>query len=346
MALGLQKLFYRLGLGSKINILFSSSISLKLFLSIVFCLMIVYLSIRGIEFNIIEQKFSQIDLFYLSIAFLLFLFIVVLRIYRLWLLVSQLKKISIKEIALAHNVGFLIVVLLPFRLGEYYRSYLIAQKMDKSTHAILPVVILERSADVLVILIILMVTFIHYSIPLFGKLFLFGVPALLILLGIFCFNKYFLNSVNFLNHISFYEKFLKALSEFKMGMSQLSTIKVIIKSFLITTVIWVITVVAIYFLLRGTQVCTDIYGASLVLVVTIFGISVPTSPAFLGNFQFASMSALIYLNINKSEAFFFANVYYVIAVGTYVILGCVCLPFVNISNQWWMQINQKRVLKN
>ena len=72
-------------------------------------------------------------------------------------------------------------------------------------------------------------------------------------------------------------------------------------------------------------------SAFVVLIVMAIGVSVPTAPGLLGNFQFACILALSIFNISKADAVAFSISYYIFGVGTYILLGLVFIPLTDFS---------------
>ena len=75
----------------------------------------------------------------------------------------------------------------------------------------------------------------------------------------------------------------------------------------------------------------SLLSAFVVLVINIIGISLPTGPGMLGNFQFSCIVALALFDITKEHAFGFSMAYYVFGIGIIILLGLMSLPFVKVS---------------
>jgi uncharacterized membrane protein YbhN (UPF0104 family) len=71
--------------------------------------------------------------------------------------------------------------------------------------------------------------------------------------------------------------------------------------------------------------------ALIVMSINTIGIAFPAGPGMIGNFQYSCMVALDLFNTDKTLAFAFANIYYLIGMGLTVILGLVLLPSLHLS---------------
>jgi glycosyltransferase 2 family protein len=66
-------------------------------------------------------------------------------------LLSGLERVSFKPLNEASGIGFMMLILLPFRLGEFARPYLIAERSTIRRSAAMTTVVLERIVDGIII---------------------------------------------------------------------------------------------------------------------------------------------------------------------------------------------------
>lgn len=72
-------------------------------------------------------------------------------------LMSGLEKVPFKQLNEASAIGFMMLIILPFRLGEFARPFLIAQRSGIRRSAAMTSVVLERIIDGLIIAVLLRV---------------------------------------------------------------------------------------------------------------------------------------------------------------------------------------------
>ena len=70
-------------------------------------------------------------------------------------LLSGIEKVPFKQLNEASAIGFMMLVVLPFRLGEFARPFLIAQRSKVRRSAAMTTVVIERIADILIIAVLL-----------------------------------------------------------------------------------------------------------------------------------------------------------------------------------------------
>src|SRR5712692_4447115 len=80
---------------------------------------------------------------YLAILLLIHVF----RTLRWGYLLSGLEKVKFRQLNQASGIGFMMLLLLPFRLGEFARPFLIAQRSSIRRSAAMTSVVLERIVD-------------------------------------------------------------------------------------------------------------------------------------------------------------------------------------------------------
>lgn len=93
----------------------------------------------------------------LFIYFWMLVAIHVFRTLRWGNLLSGIEKVPFKQLNEASAIGFMMLVVLPFRLGEFARPFLIAQRSSVRRSAAMTTVVLERITDILVIAVLLQV---------------------------------------------------------------------------------------------------------------------------------------------------------------------------------------------
>ena len=226
--------------------------------------------------------------------------------------------------------------IIPFRIGEIVRPYLIKKKKDIPLSSAFATVFIERFFDILILIIFLYVNLFYLpDLPGFiiegGKIFL-GIILLTILFIVLLVFKTE-TAFRLINPIlkRFPEKYStfinNILKNFISGFAVISNIKSLFLVFIFSFLLWFINTVSLYLLFYLCNLKLPFIASLLVLVITALGISLPAAPGFLGNFQYASILALTYFNVPKTEAFAFSIVSYLAGVGIVILLGFIFLFF-------------------
>jgi uncharacterized protein (TIRG00374 family) len=117
----------------------------------------VWLAVRGVEWDEVLEAFSRVDLLVLVVYFLVAVAIQVLRIFRWGILLKPLGRIPLMRLFTAGAVGFMALMLLPLRLGEFARPILVAERGKIRISAALATVVVERVFDALAMTSLLVV---------------------------------------------------------------------------------------------------------------------------------------------------------------------------------------------
>jgi len=123
----------------------------------------------------------------------------------------------------------------------------------------------------------------------------------------------------------------KLIKTFINGLIVISNLKTILHTMVFSIIIWVLSALTIYYFLLSNNIDLPIYSSFVILFIMIIGISIPSAPGFLWNWQYACILALSIFNISKNDALAFSIVYYISAMGITILFGLLSLPFMNVS---------------
>lgn len=317
----------------------------KFLLGILISSVFIYFSIQYIDFSKILLGLKNARYVFLYPTVILIMCIPLLRSLRFGILLSPIEKISQKRLFPITCIGFMAIALFPMRLGELVRPYLVSTKNQIPFSSAIASIFIERALDLLILLFMLALVTINSNLPSwvvkagysFLLIFLFLLGSILVF--------YFKTETA----ISFLSPFLNKLPQrfrmkietlfkaFLVGFKIVGDKKKIMYTVCLTVLIWGLLGIATYTLFLFYNIRVPLLGAFVVLLITIIGISLPTAPGFLGNFQFSCIFALSLFHVQKTEAFSFSLIYYFLVVVNNILLGLFFLPFekfsfVNIKN--------------
>lgn len=317
----------------------------QLALGILVGVVFIYASIYGVSFDRVVAGLRNADyIFLVPTVFLLFA-ITVLRSIRLRTVLYPLKKIPQERIYSINCVGYMAVVLVPIRIGELFRSYLLSDKTDIPLSSVLAAVFIERLLDLIVLTAIVFFAVFNSEFPIWvvrsGYVFLAVFVVLLFLMYVFYYRtdssmKIILSLLNFLPQ-RVRVRIERLTRTFIEGLAVISSPKKFGLSFILSILIWVGAGLTIYSLFFFYGFKLSIVNALVVMVITIIGVSLPAVPASLGNFQLGCIVALSIFGVSKSDALSFSIVYYVLSMGVLMSLGLIFLPSMRLS---WKEIKQ------
>jgi hypothetical protein len=255
------------------------------------------------------------------------------------------------------SVGFMAILALPARLGEFVRPGLL-RKRGVSATAALGTVAVERIVDGLLV-----------SLFVFGAFFALRGPAspgwmmatAWAALGVFsaalvflvCALRWPAATVAFSLKMSLLPRFAPRLAatiegkllEMIRGFDVLRDRTNLLVFVAWSIVYWGANGAGVWVLARGFQLELSMVGAYAVMGLVAVGITLPNAPGLVGQFQWFTLLGLtLYLGSDANTphtalyatTFAFANVHYVLQVGWYVVCGAVGLatPWVSFHDLW------------
>lgn len=307
----------------------------KIIAGILLSLALVYLSVRGINFDETIESLKNIKL--LPVAGFVFIVLVMqfLRSYRWGVILRPLQKLDQFTLFAVTSVGFLAIAAIPARLGEFARPYLIAQKSEIKFSSALGTIFVERVLDSLAVISIMIISLTFMRLPdwMIKSSIIFFVIAFLLLIFIIIMLWKRQTASNIARRIfsKLPEKLAQKVDElihhFIDGFKIITDIKMLLYLLFLSALIWFVDVLAIYMLFMAFDFSLPFLAAVVLMIVLIAGIAIPTAPGYIGNWHFACILGLSIFGMAKSEAFSFAVVYHFLSIAIVVVLGILFMPY-------------------
>ncbi len=121
--------------------------ALQLTVSITISLFFLWLSLRGTNLAEVGHAIAAVDLRFVALHIASLLFIHLFRVLRWRLLLEPLKPAPLRTVNALSAVGFMAIILLPLRLGEFARPVLASRRLGIRSSAALASVVVERIVD-------------------------------------------------------------------------------------------------------------------------------------------------------------------------------------------------------
>jgi len=308
----------------------------KLIAGILIGIVLVYLSLRGIDFREVADGFRQIRVDYVLLFLAIVFCVQFLRSFRWGLMLRPLERVNQLSLFSVSSVGFLAIISLPVRLGELARPYLITKKSQIKMTAALGTILVERVCDSIAILVIFGVVL--FFIP-FLPLWLVRSALLVSLLTLIFMAVMMIMLMKrdaalkalapLINRLPerFAGKIDGLLHQLIDGFKIFSDFSLLLLVVLLSVLIWMINAAAIYTLFHAFAFNLSFTAATVTMIILLIGIAIPTAPGFIGNWHYACILGLTLFDVSKSEALTFAVIYHFLSIGIVVALGLIFLPF-------------------
>lgn len=245
------------------------------------------------------------------------------RTIRWGFLLSGMERVPFKKLNEASAIGFMMLLVLPFRLGEFARPYLIANRSSIRKSAAMTTVVLERIVDGLFIATLLRVLlfFVPNDSPgiqhvQWGSTLMFAVfgGGLAFLLFALWQQQLAVNLVRktagrFAPRLA--DKAAEIVDAFVGGMRRLPDAKRIAGFFITTCIYWALNGVGMTMMARAFGIHLTVFDGFVILSVLIVFLMIPAAPGMIGTFQAGAIMGLglfVPESIVNAQGLAYANV--------------------------------------
>jgi uncharacterized protein (TIRG00374 family) len=275
-------------------------------LSVTLGVVFIWLTFKGIDFNGLKTAFGKVSWWYIALYLAILTGVQFARTIRWGIMLEPVKKVSFGTLYRVSSLGFMALVLLPFRLGEFARPVLIHDKGGVSMSAAMATIVFERVLDAVTISVVLFITIL---ILLSGG---FPVPGWLVNSGVIFFLVFFVILIvcvfmylrpvliERLCHLMFgwiskgmEEKAVRISRNFITGLKILPDWRRNIVIFFYSMIYWGLNATGLYVMFvacdlrnASTGELLPYIAAYALLCMQVVGITIPSGPAFTGPFDY------------------------------------------------------------
>jgi len=302
-----------------------SGIQIRFVIGIVISLIALAILVALVDGQQVAAAFKQINILVVAPLGLLLVLALLGRAFA-WRVILK-EKISLLQSFLIINAGYLVNTILPFRIGELARVFLLLPAGFRFWSA-LPTIVVERIFDLGFALTLFFIGLPFaldfsqnlFSLYLLAGLIVLGITVLILLVR----NKEkvfrWLESTNFLG-----DKFKTRLIEFARsvlsGLEILSDPLELTKVFFGMVLSWGLSLVFQYLLLKAFVPDANFIMAVFAIGAVAIGISIPSSPGNIGLYEASITLALTAFGIDRSIAFSYAVTSHVINLAVTTLFG-------------------------
>lgn len=229
------------------------------------------------------------------------------RAVRWRILLLPLKKTEMGNLFSATIIGYMANNLLPARLGEIIRAYVLAEKENLHTSATFASLVLDRLCDGFTVLIILVLTLFTVKLPsgmesiqqnmVMGGYITLGLYLIVIVFLIVLKKRTTSTLLAVATALRpfptrFSEKAVSLLDAFIKGVQMPSCSRDVIGIVISSIVIWFFAAWPIDILLRAFDINLPFTASLFILVFLVFAVMVPAAPGYIGTYHIACVYGL------------------------------------------------------
>lgn len=311
--------------------------------NIVFGLLIsgvcIYFAFRGIDFSALAASIASVNYLYIIPVVFIVLGGHYLRCYRWGKILQTLVSYDQKTLFVLGSIGYMAVNVLPARLGEFARPYLVKKRSGIKITASMATVIVERVFDLLTLMLFMFIVILKISLPpevvKAGIIVLTISVSLFIILIILAIKRD--SSINKIDAVLrlFPEKIAIPLNRlahsFIDGLQILPDIGKTLYVFFLSILIWALAGLSAYVLFLGFGFDLSLINGYAITVIIALGIMLPAAPGFIGTYHVACKIGLVCFGISNADALSYAILLHFFQMMPVVVLGLAMLPFQKIS---------------
>jgi uncharacterized protein (TIRG00374 family) len=260
----------------------------------------VWLAVRGVEWDGVFAAFSQVNPLILVAYFFVACAIEALRIVRWGILLKPLGRVPALRLFTAGAVGFMALMLLPLRLGEFARPILVAERGKIRISAALATVVVERVFDALAMtsLLVVLLFFLQDRIlvPVQLQTWSYVILVVFLLLLGFLALAYRRQEAT----VAWFRRLLGRMSQrvadrlasvlhsFIDGLKALLSARLLLGFLLMTVVYWLVSGAGMIYLFGAFGELSHLGWVEgfTVLAVLCVGLIIPAGPGMIGNFHY------------------------------------------------------------
>jgi uncharacterized protein (TIRG00374 family) len=318
----------------------------KLWIGLGISLFFLFLLFRKIDFHKLLAAFREMDYRYLWPA-LLFTFVsYFFRAVRWYFLLLPIKKTRLKNLFPATMIGYMANNILPARLGEFVRAYVLGEKEGIAISAVFASLVIDRLFDGFTVLLILLFTFFTVKLPPGMESVQHGLVVggyitltiyFVVVAFLFILKKRTLQTINLIGRLlkpfpaRVSGKVIPLLGSFIEGVRISSRPAELFALLLSSLVIWAFAIWPVDLMLRSFGIILPITASMFIMVFLVFAVMVPASPGYVGTYHAACVYGLMAFNIQKEKALSIALIIHGINFFPVIILGLYYLWQDNVS---------------
>jgi len=262
------------------------------------------------------ESIKSINYIYLFIATILLWSSVWIRGFRWKLLFEDTKSPSVKSLYRSQMIGLFGNNILPLRLGEILRTYIVGKENSLPTSFVFGTVVLERFLDTISLSFFSLILF--YTFPLSELMRKNILLFLAISFSVIIITVIFLSLINRFQ-INF--MFLSKLKNLFKGLKSIR-MEIVVPIILTSLLIWFIYLTDIYLLQKAFGFELEFNEALAILVISSLAIAIPSAPGMVGTFHAAVQTTMVgLLNIESSEANSFAIIMHAYGYILFTVIG-------------------------
>ena len=297
-----------------------------------------YLAFRNVKLDELGGALQRINTSWLLVALVVSLLIMVFRAWRWQLELRPLEHVPFGRLWVIISVAYMAINLLPVRIGEIVRPWLLSRRSGVSFSSIVGNVVLEKTMDSLIIVFYILLGLLTVeNLPVWvrrGAMVPAGAAAILVTLVLLFWWRGETFVDRWVLHLlpeGFGSKLKRVLASMADGMRVIPNPVLLLSVFLVSLIMWFLPILSSYIMIRAFDFPVP-FGAALVVFIFVgFGTALPNLPGMIGPYQYACQLALGLFGVSAVDALAYGLVLNAVQFLSLVAQGLIALPIAGVS---------------
>ena len=302
---------------------------IKFILGVLISVIGLYYAFRQINFWELWISIKNVNFILVILAIVILLLSNIIRAWRWQILVKPIKYVSFEPAFSSIMIGYFGNSVLPFRMGEFLRAFVVADKTSLTASTAFGTIVIERILDFIGLSIVILLIMTVYPLTSVGGSIIIGVIVLSLTAFIFFFlfggfKSSLLVKIekSSLLRIGLLHKILLFIKNFLDGATTIRATNKLGIILLYTLIIWIMYYCSTYLATIATGIELEWFGFGVLLISTTLAISIPAAPGYVGTYHAAAVYILTNLfDVGRSNAQAAAIILHAVGTIPIVIIG-------------------------
>ncbi len=303
--------------------------SIKFILGFLISVIGLYYAFRQINFWELWVSIKNVNFVLIVLAVVIQLLSNVIRAWRWQILAKPIKDVSFEPAFSSIMIGYFGNSVLPFRMGEFLRAYVVADKTSLTASTAFGTIVIERILDFIGLSAVILLIMTVYPLKTIGGSIIFGVIVLSLTAFIFIYLFGGLKSTllvkiekSSLLQFGLLRKILLFIKNILDGATTIRATNKLGIILLYTLIIWIMYYCSTYLATIATGIELEWFEIGVLLISTTLAISIPAAPGYVGTYHAAAVYILTNLfNVDRLDAQAAAIILHAVGTIPIVIIG-------------------------
>ncbi|MFC2075843.1 lysylphosphatidylglycerol synthase transmembrane domain-containing protein [candidate division KSB1 bacterium] len=287
--------------------------SKKIWIGLLVSVAALYIALKDVQFGALVSTLSEIRYLYVLAGVILVIILMAVRTIRWQLLLQPVKPIRFHNLYSVYMIGHMANNILPAKLGELVRVYLVGSQEKISKSAALATMVVERLFDIgsmFAVLGFVSISFKTLDFPAWvwsGSLtiFILATVTLMILIVLTYFPPAVISFLE--NRLAFlpprlHKRILRMTESFLDGLNILRRGHVLWRVAALSVVVWGMQLIVFLMGFLAFKFYLPAAALFVLVLITSLAMAVPSSPAYIGTYQVSVIFALALFDVGREAA--------------------------------------------